>query len=138
MALGRRTSILDGGVLAAGRVQGWFEPTDCCLSVSPIHYSHGIKFTTFSPLITGGSIAFPLDASRLDITEWFGELRPTWYSAGPTLHRYVLEKAELMPEARTIHNLRFVVSAGAPLPEDVGVGLQRVLGVPVLQQIWDC
>jgi oxalate---CoA ligase len=121
---------------AAGRVQGWFEltPSDRCLSISPIHYSHGIKFTTFSPLITGGSIAFPLDASRLDITEWFGELRPTWYSAGPTLHRYVLEKAELMPEARTIHNLRFVVSAGAPLPEDVGVGLQRVLGVPVLQQ----
>ena len=77
---------------AAGRVQGWFglTPSDRCLSVSPIHYSHGIKFTIFTPLITGGSIAFPLDASRLDIAEWFSELRPTWYSAGPTLHRYIL------------------------------------------------
>jgi acyl-CoA synthetase (AMP-forming)/AMP-acid ligase II len=121
---------------AASRVQGWFGLTssDRCLSVSPIHYSHGIKFTTFTPLITGGSLAFPLDASRLDIAEWFGELRPTWYSAGPTLHRYVLDKTKSLSEARTIHNLRFVVSAGASLPEDVGVGLQRVLGVPVLQQ----
>ena len=121
---------------AASRVQGWFGLTsnDRCLSVSPIHYSHGIKFTTFTPLITGGSIAFPLDASQVNLTEWFSELRPTWYSAGPTLHRYVLGKAKSMSEARTIHNLRFVVSAGAALPEDVGVGFQRVLGVPVLQQ----
>jgi oxalate---CoA ligase len=123
-------------VAAADRVQGWFEltPNDRCLSVSPIHYSHGLKFTTFTPLITGGSIAFPLDASRFDLAEWFSELRPTWYSAGPTLHRYVLEKVKPVPQARTSHNLRFVVSAGAPLPEDVCVGLQRALGVHVLQQ----
>jgi oxalate---CoA ligase len=121
---------------AADRVQGWFEltPSDRCLNVSPIHYSHGIKFTTFTPLITGGSIAFPLDASRLDLAEWFGELGPTWYSAGATLHRYVLDKAKRMADARTIHTLRFVVSVGGPLPEDVCVGLQHVLGVPVLAQ----
>jgi long-subunit acyl-CoA synthetase (AMP-forming) len=121
---------------AAHRVQGWFglTPSDRCLSVSPIHYSHGLKFTTFTPLITGGSIAFPLDASRLNFAEWFSDLRPTWYSAGPTLHRYVFDKAKCIPEARTIHNLRFAVSAGAPLPEDVCVGLYRVLGVHVLQQ----
>jgi acyl-CoA synthetase (AMP-forming)/AMP-acid ligase II len=119
----------------AGRVQGWFglTPTDRCLSVSPIHYCHGLTVTVFAPLITGGSIAFPLDPSRLDIAEWFGELRPTWYSAGPTLHRFVLDKAKAMPDVRTIHTLRFVVSGGAPLPEDVCVGLQRVLGVPVLE-----
>jgi oxalate---CoA ligase len=121
---------------AASRVQGWFglTPSDRCLSVSPVHYSHGIKFTTLTPLITGGSIAFPLDASQVNLAEWFSELRPTWCSAGPALHRYVLDKAKFMPEARTIHNLRFVVSVGASLSEDVGVGLQRVLGVPVLQQ----
>jgi oxalate---CoA ligase len=121
---------------AARRVQGWFglTPSDRCLSVSPIHYSHGLKFTTFTPLITGGSIAFPLDSSRLNFAEWFSELRPTWYSAGPTLHRYVFDKAKRIPEARTIHNLRFAVSAGAPLPEDVCVGLHRALGVHVLQQ----
>ena len=121
---------------AADRVERWFglTPRDRCLSVSPLHHSHGIKFTTFTPLITGGSIAFPLDALRLDIAEWFSELRPTWYSAAPTLHRYVLDKARSISDVKTIHNLRFVVSAGAPLPDDVCLGLQRVLGVHVLQQ----
>jgi acyl-CoA synthetase (AMP-forming)/AMP-acid ligase II len=120
---------------AAGRVKGWFglTPTDRCLSVSPMQYSHGLKVTIFTPLITGGSIAFPLDPSRLDIREWFGELRPTWYSAGPTVHAHVLYKAKTLPEARTIHNLRFAVSGGAPLPKNVCLDLQRVLGVPVLE-----
>jgi oxalate---CoA ligase len=122
---------------AARRVQGWFglTPSDRCLSVSPVHYSHGLKVTVFIPLITGGSIAFPLDASRLDIAECFGELQPTWYSAGPTLHRYMLDKMldREKADVRTSHTLRFVVSGGAPLPEHVCVGLQRVLAVPVLE-----
>jgi oxalate---CoA ligase len=122
----------------AGRVQGWFglTPSDRCLSVSPIHYSHGLKVTVFTPLITGGSIAFPLDPSRLDVAKWFGELRPTWYSAAPTMHRYILDmldKSNRLSETRAIHTLRFVVSGGAPLPKNVCVGLQRALGVPVLE-----
>jgi acyl-CoA synthetase (AMP-forming)/AMP-acid ligase II len=120
---------------AAARVQGWFglTPNDRCLSVSPLYYSHGIKVTVFIPLITGGSIAFPLDASRLEMAEWFGALAPTWYSAAPTLHRYVLDKAMLLPDAAKAHHLRFIVSGGAPLPRGVATGLQEALGVPVLE-----
>jgi acyl-CoA synthetase (AMP-forming)/AMP-acid ligase II len=119
---------------AASRIQGWFAltPSDRYLSVSPIHYGQGLK-SIFTALITGGSIASPLDASLLNVTQWFSDFRPTWHFAGPTLHRYVLDKAERVPEAKTIHYLRFVASAGAPLPEEVGVGLQRVFGVPVVQ-----
>lgn len=120
---------------AAARVQRWFEltPSDRCLSVSPIYYSHGIKLTFFTPLLTGGSIAYPSDASKLDVHEWLGALRPTWYSAGPTLHRFMLEKTKLVPEVKSIHTLRFIVSGGAPLPIDILEGLQAELGVPVLE-----
>jgi acyl-CoA synthetase (AMP-forming)/AMP-acid ligase II len=120
---------------AAARVQSWFglTPGDRCLSVSPICYSHGLKVTVFTPLITGGSAAFPLNPSSLDVDEWLVDLSPTWYSAGPTLHRFMLDKTKLRSNERSVHALRFVVSGGAPLTQDVREALSNTLGVPVLE-----
>jgi acyl-CoA synthetase (AMP-forming)/AMP-acid ligase II/pimeloyl-ACP methyl ester carboxylesterase/acyl carrier protein len=120
---------------AAARVQSWFglTPADRCLSVSPVCYSHGLKVTVFTPLITGGSVAFPRSPSSLDVDEWLGALGPTWYSAGPTLHRYMLDKTKPLSNVRSIHSLRFVVSGGAPLSREVREGLSVTLGVPVLE-----
>ena len=120
---------------AAARVQAWFGLTaaDRCLSVSPVCYSHGLKVTVFAPLITGGSVAFPISPSSLDVDEWLGDLKPTWYSAGPTLHRLMYDKTKALPNARSIHSLRFVVSGGAPLGQDVRDGLSAALGVPALE-----
>lgn len=119
---------------AAARLQAWFglTPQDRCLSVSPPFYSHGLKVTVFTPLLTGGSIAVPTSGAIVALDEWFDILRPTWYSAGPTLHAAVLEKATSQ-NAQTAHTLRFVVSGGAPLAKEVQDGLQRALGVPVLE-----
>jgi acyl-CoA synthetase (AMP-forming)/AMP-acid ligase II len=120
---------------AAARVQSWFDltPADRCLSVSPICYSHGLKVTVFAPLISGGSAAFPRSPSSLDVDEWLGALKPTWYSAGPTLHRFMLDKTKPLSDARSVHSLRFVVSGGAPLTREVREGLSVTLGVPVLE-----
>ncbi len=120
---------------AAARVQSWFDlaPTDRCLSVSPICYSHGLKVTLFAPLISGGSVAFPRSPSSLDVDEWLGALKPTWYSAGPTLHRFMLDKTKPLSDIRSIHSLRFVVSGGAPLTQEVREGLSVTLGVPLLE-----
>ena len=45
---------------AASRLQAWFDltPQDRCLSVSPPFYSHGLKVTVFTPLLTGGTVLF--------------------------------------------------------------------------------
>ena len=121
---------------AASRAQSWFGlgPTDRCLSVSPIYYSLGLKLAVFTPLITGGSIAFPASASMPDVNEWLNLLRPTWYAATPTLHQFMLNKTKHIPDANSIHSLRFIVSGGAPLTRDVHEGLVTALGVPVLEQ----
>jgi acyl-CoA synthetase (AMP-forming)/AMP-acid ligase II len=120
---------------AADRLQAWFKltPQDRCLCAGPVHYSHGLKVTVFTPLLTGGSVAFPRDASLLDISEWLGVLKPTWYSAGPTLHLAMLEKAKSRPDKRTMHSLRFIVSGGASLSKDVQEGLQATLDVHLLE-----
>jgi acyl-CoA synthetase (AMP-forming)/AMP-acid ligase II/thioesterase domain-containing protein len=120
---------------AAARVQNWFNLTsaDRCLSVSPPFYSHGLKVTVFTPLLSGGTVVFPTEASKFDYSEWFESLRPTWYSAGPTLHRLVLDQVEFRAGANSNHSLRFILSGGAPLPRNVLEGLQNSLGVPVVE-----
>jgi len=120
---------------AAARLQVWFDLTyrDRCLSASPPYYSHGLKVTVFTPLLTGGSIAVPANSLVVDFSEWFDILRPTWYSAGPTLHRSILDVARGIENAAEMHTLRFIVSGGAPLPKQVREDLQATLDVPVLE-----
>jgi len=120
---------------AAARLQSWFNltPHDRCLSASPPFYSHGLKVTVFTPLLSGGTVAFPADAAKFDYTEWFGALKPTWYSAGPTLHRQVFDQTKSRTDAKTGHSLRFILSGGAPLPREVMQGLQQALGIPVVE-----
>jgi len=125
-----------GNMLAAiARVRKWFGLTaaDRCLSVSPVYYAHGLHVSVFASLVTGGSVAFPLSATTLDVDEWLVALKPTWYSASPTLHRFMLDKTKPLPEARSLHSLRFVVSGGAALSPSLGEDLAAALGVPVLE-----
>jgi acyl-CoA synthetase (AMP-forming)/AMP-acid ligase II len=120
---------------AAARLQAWFDltPQDRCLSVSPPFYSHGLKVTVFTPLLTGGTIVFPADAGKFDYQEWFSLLKPTWYSAGPTLHRLIFDQLQFIADEERTHSLRFVLSGGAPLSENVLIGLQKSLGTPVVE-----
>ena len=119
---------------AAERVRAWFDltPQDRCLSVSPVFYAHGLHVTVFAPLLSGGTIAFPTDASKFHYAEWFGTLKPTWYSASPVVHGMVLDHIKSIGNTRD-HSLRFVLSGGAPPPSYVLHELQKALGIPVVE-----
>ena len=45
----------------------------------------------------------------------------------------MFDKTKALANARSIHRLRFVVSGGAPLTQEVREGLSAALGVPVLE-----
>ena len=119
---------------AAARVQSWFDltPQDRCLCVSPVFYAHGLHVMIFTPLLTGGSIALPADPTRFDYAQWFEALKPTWYSASPTLHRLVFDQTKARPDVKGL-SLRFMSSGGGPLPRDLLEGLQQTLGIPVAE-----
>jgi oxalate---CoA ligase len=122
-------------IAMAEKVQHWFDlsPDDRCLCVMPLYYAQGLKTTLFVPLILGGSLACPNRASSPDFLAWLAELEPTWYSAGPTHHRSVLERSLAVPPGKLKHKLRFIQSAAAHLPDEVRLGLEAVFGVPVLE-----
>jgi len=120
---------------AARKWQRWFglDAGDRCLCVSAPYYSHGLKVTILTPLLTGGSVAFPLSPAVVDLHEWFASLRPSWYSAGPALHLAILEAARAHPEGLSTQRLRFASSGGAPLGQEIIDSFDRTLGFPLLE-----
>ncbi len=118
----------------AARRQHWFGlgPQDRGICVMPLYYAQGIYNALFGQLLLGASVAFPSRTRGGDFCSWLSELRPTWYSAGPTFHRSVLERARSIPKDQLRHALRFIQSGAAPLPPAIHEGLENVFGVPLL------
>jgi acyl-CoA synthetase (AMP-forming)/AMP-acid ligase II/acyl carrier protein len=61
---------------------------------------------------------------------WLRELRPTWYACAPTVHQAALVQLMRDPPETPV-SLRFIQSAGAPLPGKVRQGLEEILRIPV-------
>jgi acyl-CoA synthetase (AMP-forming)/AMP-acid ligase II/thioesterase domain-containing protein len=117
-----------------GSLEGWFglAPSDRVLCAMPLYYAQGVTNALLPALALGGSLACPAQPAAADYLAWFSELAPTWYSAGPTMHRAVLDAARAWQGGPFRHSLRFIQSASAPLPEAVRDGLQNFFDVPEL------
>jgi acyl-CoA synthetase (AMP-forming)/AMP-acid ligase II/thioesterase domain-containing protein/acyl carrier protein len=109
-------------------------PLDRCLSVTPIWYAFGLLLPVLTPLLTGGSVAFPASALKVDLAEWLNALKPTWYSAAPALHLSILDQMESRAEKSCMHALRFLLTGGALIFPAVRDRLQSMLGVPLLDR----
>ena len=126
---------LHSGLLAAAeRTRMWFklDKNDRCLSIAPPYYSHGLTFTILAPLLSGGSIAFPSSPTDVNLVEWFETLKPTWFSASPTIHLAISEKSGAISSGLK-HHLRLAGSGGAQLPESVQSNLHYALGIHILE-----
>ena len=120
---------------SAERARMWFnlDKNDRCLSIAPPYFSHGLTFTILAPLLSGGSVAFPASLTKVNLTEWFGELNPTWFSASPTTHLAISEMLGSTLSGLK-HHLRMAVAGGAQLPESVRSSLALGLGIPILAE----
>src|SRR5262249_35209529 len=70
---------------------------------------------------------------QLRFFEWLANLEPTWYTAVPTMHAAVVDRAPDHRAGVENHRLRFVRSSSAALPAPVLEGLERTFGVPVIE-----
>jgi acyl-CoA synthetase (AMP-forming)/AMP-acid ligase II/thioesterase domain-containing protein/acyl carrier protein len=119
--------------VAAKFIQVALELTDRdrCLNIMPLHHIHGLMLT-LSTLFTGASICtIPFDSSKF--FDWMEELHPTWYSAGPTMHRAILDEAPLHRHILSRCPLRFIRSSSAALPPQVLAELDGVFQAPVVE-----
>ncbi|MBO0692357.1 MAG: AMP-binding protein [Acidimicrobiaceae bacterium] len=104
-------------------------PADRSLNVMPLFHIHGIMAGLLAPLSVGGSVICTPGFDAFGFHRWVDELKPTYYSAVPTMHQMVLARA---PEPRR-STLRFVRSSSASLPPPVFESLRRLFDVPVIE-----
>ena len=102
---------------------------DRSLNVMPLFHIHGLMASLLAPLSAGGSVVCTPGFDAFKFHGWIEQLRPTYYSAVPTMHQMVLARA---PEDRGT-SLRFVRSSSASLPESVLEDLRDLFGVPVIE-----
>jgi acyl-CoA synthetase (AMP-forming)/AMP-acid ligase II len=108
-------------------------PSDRCLSVMPLFHVHGLVGGLLASLFSGGTTICTagFDADRLP--EWLVSLRPTWYTAVPTVHYAVVSRLRTRPDVRERSSLRVVRSCSSALAPSLHRELASVLGVPVVE-----
>jgi acyl carrier protein len=97
--------------------------------MTSLSHSIGID-NTFAQFLAGGAIIATGGFDSTLYLRWLNDLRPTWYDCSPTVHQAALTQLKAAPPNRPT-SLRFVQSAGAPLPDQVRQELEEILGVPV-------
>ncbi len=115
-----------GGSLALG-------PDDVCLNVMPLFHIHGLVAAVLSSLRAGAGVCCTPGFNAFKFGEWLGEVRPTWYTAVPTMHQAILMRMRAHPERARAAGLRLIRSSSASLPPQVMQELEEVFGSPVVE-----
>jgi acyl-CoA synthetase (AMP-forming)/AMP-acid ligase II/acyl carrier protein len=106
---------------------------DRCLTVMPLFHVHGLIGALLSTLTSGGSVVCAPGFQSPRFLDWLGQVRPTWFTAVPTMHQAILERIALQGGPRVGSSLRFIRSCSAALPPPVMARLERTFDVPVVE-----
>jgi acyl-CoA synthetase (AMP-forming)/AMP-acid ligase II len=115
-----------GGTLA-------LEPSDICLNIMPLFHIHGLIAAVLSSVAAGASVVCTPGLSGFRFFTWLREIRPTWYTAVPTMHQALLDLAPRFKDVIATGRLRFIRSSSASLPPAAMTALEQTFGVPVLE-----
>lgn len=108
-------------------------PDDLCLNIMPLFHIHGLIAATLSSLAAGGAVCCTPGFNAFRFFSWLAEVRPTWYTAVPTMHQAILNLAKRNEATIEASRLRFIRSSSASLPPQVMAMLEQTFGVPVIE-----
>jgi acyl-CoA synthetase (AMP-forming)/AMP-acid ligase II len=108
-------------------------PGDRCLNIMPMFHIHGLMAATLSSLAAGASVWCTPGFNALRFFTWTDEIKPTWYTAVPTMHQTILARAPRNKEAMERCNLRLIRSSSSSLPPQVMAALEETFGAPVIE-----
>ena len=106
---------------------------DLCLNVMPLFHIHGLIAAVLGSLRSGAAVCCTPGFNAFRFGEWLGEVRPSWYTAVPTMHQAILMRLRDKPERARAAGLRLVRSSSASLPPQVMAELETVFACPVIE-----
>ncbi|HEV2674516.1 MAG TPA: acyl--CoA ligase [Aliidongia sp.] len=107
--------------------------TDVCLNIMPLFHIHGLIAAVLSSLAGGASVSCTPGFNALKFFGWFDEVKPSWYTAVPTMHQAILSRADRNKDEVARGRLRLVRSSSASLPPQVMEALEATFGAPVIE-----
>jgi acyl-CoA synthetase (AMP-forming)/AMP-acid ligase II len=108
-------------------------PDDICLNVMPLFHIHGLIAAVTASLSAGAAVCCTPGFNAFKFAELLGEIRPSWYTAVPTMHQAILMRMRSNPARARAAGLRFIRSSSASLPPQVMAELEDVFGAPVIE-----
>lgn len=122
-------------IASAGNIVRTLKLTDAdrCLNIMPLFHIHGLVAAILASLAAGGSAFCTPGFNALKFFGWMEESKPSWYTAVPTMHQAILQRAERNAQTIATHPLRFIRSSSASLPVPVFHALERAFGCPVIE-----
>jgi acyl-CoA synthetase (AMP-forming)/AMP-acid ligase II len=106
---------------------------DRALNIMPLFHIHGLIAGVLAPLSAGGEVWCTPGFNALKFFGWMAEVRPTWYTAVPTMHQAILMRARKNLDVIRQNPLRFIRSSSSALPTQVIRELEEVFGAPVIE-----
>ena len=106
---------------------------DLCLNVMPLFHIHGLVAAVLASLASGGQVACTPGFNAINFFGWLDRVSPTWYTAVPTMHQLILERAEHNREIIAAARLRFIRSSSSSLPPQIMQRLEADFGCPVIE-----
>jgi acyl-CoA synthetase (AMP-forming)/AMP-acid ligase II len=106
--------------------------SDTSMCVMPLFHVHGLVAAVLATLATGGIVVVP---GRFRASSFWDDVvryRATWYTAVPTIHSLVLDRAVQSPDLPP-HELRFVRSCSAPLPAVLWMRYEEAIRAPLVE-----
>ena len=106
---------------------------DRCLNIMPLFHIHGLIAAVLSSLSAGASVFCTPGFNALRFFAWLDEVKPTWYTAVPTMHQAIAARAPRNAESVARANLRFIRSSSSSLPPQVMAELEGIFRCPVIE-----
>lgn len=109
------------------------QPDDVCLNIMPLFHIHGLIAAVLSSLRAGASVICTPGFNALRFMSLMKTEKPTWYTAVPTMHQAIVERASRQPEEAKQSRLRFIRSSSASLAPSVLEALEASFGCTVVE-----
>ena len=110
-----------------------FTAQDRGLNVMPLFHIHGLIAGILAPLSQGGEVYCTSGFNALKFFSQLDAVRPTWYTAVPTMHQAILSRATHNREVIERVPLRFIRSSSSSLPPQVLAELESTFHAPVIE-----
>lgn len=112
-------------------------PEDISLCVMPLFHIHGLVASTLATLLSGGTVVVPPRFNALNLWRVVQDHRATWFSAVPSMHQALLNRARGRDSSNggavSRGGLRFIRSSSAPLSPGTMLEMEERFGVPVVE-----